>query len=212
MYDAGRCAIAAILGQEEKVFELEVMIDMLKVDEYELLEVRSPDYSPSFEKILITSDKDQRIDEYFVENDKLTRFIGINSNVDIGYIESLIQNSQNIDPSYLYQNRLIGERGRLICSCEHAYQQDIVDTVVTHGVENLLEFANFSQAGRVCGKCKIMVQDVIKDSQHLIDPNMPKKSAEDIKREKEIALVQKRIEKLTGFIQKPTYSENSLPL
>ena len=188
-------AIAAILGQEEKIFELEVMIDMLKVDEYELLEVRSPDYTQSFEKILITSDKDQRIDEYFVENDRLTRFIGINSNVDIGYIESLMQNSQNIDPSYLYQNRLIGERGRLICSCEHAYQQDIVDTVVTHGVENLLEFGNFSQAGRVCGKCKKMVQDVIKDSQHLIDPNMPKKSAEDIEREKEIALAKKRIEK-----------------
>lgn len=188
-------AIATILGQEEKVFELEVMIDMLKVDEYELLEVRSPDYSPNFEKILITSDKDQRIDEYFVENDKLTRFIGINSNVDIGYIESIMQKSENIDPSYLYQNRLIGERGRLICSCEHVYQQDIADTVATYGVENLLEFGNFSQAGRVCGKCKKMVQDVIKDSQHLIDPNMPKKSAEDIEREKEIALAKKRIEK-----------------
>ncbi len=53
----------------------------------------------------------------------------------------------------------------------------------------------FSQAGRVCGKCKKMVADVINDSQHLIDPNMPKKSAEDIEREKEIALAQKRIDK-----------------
>ncbi len=188
-------AIASLLGLEDKVFHLDVMIDMLKVDKYELVEVRSPDYSPNFEKILITSDKDHRIDEYFVENDKLTRFIGINSNVDIGYIESLMQNAQNVDPSYLYQNRLIGERGRLICSCEHVYHQDIVDTVVTYGVEDLLEYGKFSQAGRVCGKCKKMVQDVIKDSQHLIDPNMPKKSAEDIEREKEIALAKKRIDK-----------------
>jgi len=188
-------AIATILGVEEKEFHLEVMIDMLKVDGYDLIEVRSPDYSPNFEKVLITSDKDHRVDEYFVENDKLTRFIGINSNVDIGYIESLMQNAQNIDPSYLYQNRLIGERGRLICSCEHVYHQDIVDTVVTYGVENLLEYGKFSQAGRVCGKCKKMVQDVIKDSQHLIDPNLPKKSVEDIEREKEVALVKKRIDK-----------------
>ena len=188
-------AIASLLGLEEKEFHLEVMIDMLKVDEYELIEVRSPDYTHNFEKILITSDKDHRIDEYFVEDDKLTRFIGINSNVDIGYIESIMQESQNIDPSYLYQNRLIGERGRLICSCEHVYNQDIVDTVITYGVENLLEYGEFSQAGRVCGKCKKMVADVIKDSLHLIDPNMPKKSAEDIKREKEIALAKKRIDK-----------------
>jgi len=188
-------AIANILGLEEKTFALEVMIDMLKVDEYELIEVRSPEYSQNFEKILITSDKDNRVDEYFVENDKLTRFIGINTNVDIGYIESLMQDGQTIDPSYLYENRLIGERGRLICSCEHVYHQDIVDAVTTYGIENLLEYGNFSEAGRVCGKCKKMVQDVISDSQHLIDPNMPKKSAEDIAREKEVAMVQKRIEK-----------------
>ncbi|MCK4738120.1 MAG: hydrogenase small subunit, partial [Sulfurimonas sp.] len=46
-----------------------------------------------------------------------------------------------------------------------------------------------------CGRCKVMVSDVIKESQHLIDPNMPRKSPQDIKREKEIAEVRKRIEK-----------------
>jgi quinone-reactive Ni/Fe-hydrogenase small subunit len=188
-------AIAHILGLEMKNFELEVMIDMLKVDQYELIDVRSPELSPNFEKILITSEKDNRIDEYFIEDNKLTRFIGINTNVDIGYIESLMQTNESIDPSYLYENRLVGERGRLICSCEHVYHQDIVDAVTTYGVENFLEYGNFSDAGRVCGKCKKMVQDVINDSQHLIDPNMPKKSAEDIEREKEIALAKKRIDK-----------------
>ena len=203
-------AIATILELQEKEFELEVMIDMLKVDAYELIEVRSPEYSANFEKILITSDKDQRIDEYFVENDKLTRFIGINTNVDIGYIESLMQNKESIDPSYLYQNRLIGERGRLICSCEHVYHQDIVDSVTTYGIENFMEYGNFSQAGRVCGKCKKMVQDVINDSQHLIDPNMPKKSAEDIKREKEITLAKKRIEKYNRLHPKNQFDSNQL--
>jgi quinone-reactive Ni/Fe-hydrogenase small subunit len=188
-------AIAHILGLEEKSFELEVMIDMLKVDQYELIDVRSPEHSPNFEKILITSEKDNRIDEYFVEDNKLTRFIGINTNVDIGYIESLMQTNESIDPSYLYENRLVGERGRLICSCEHVYHQDIVDAVTTYGIENLLEYGNFSDAGRVCGKCKKMVQDVISDSQHLIDPNLPKKTPEDIEREKEIALAKKRIDK-----------------
>jgi len=188
-------AIANILGLEEKAFHKEVMIDMLKVADYELIEIRSPLYSPYFEKILITSEKDNRIDEYFIEDDTLTRFIGINSNVDIGYIESLMKQKDKIDPSYLYQNRLISEKGRLICSCEHVYHQDIEDTVVSSGIENFLEYGKFSQAGRVCGKCKKMVEDVIKASQHLIDPNLPKKSPEEIIREKEIALVQKRIEK-----------------
>jgi len=189
------CAISHILNLEPKEFELDVSIDMLKVGEFDLVEVKSPSFQDDFEKILITSEEDQRIDEYFVKEDKLTRFIGINSNVDVGYIESLIQDGDEVDINYLYQNRLIGERGRLICSCEHVYHQDLVDIVTQTGIASFGELANFSKAGRVCGRCKVMVQDVIKDSQHLIDPNMPRKTPEDIKREKEIAKVQKRLDK-----------------
>ena len=188
-------AIDNILDRKESEFNPEVMIDMLKVGEFELIDVRSPEPASTFEKILITSETAHRIDEYFVKEDKLIRFIGINTNEDIGYLESLMLRAEKIDPSTLYENRLVGERGRLICSCEHVYHQDIVDTVATHGVENFLEYGNFSEAGRVCGKCKKMVEDVIKDSQHLIDPDLPKMSPEDLKREKEIALVKKRIEK-----------------
>lgn len=188
-------AIANLLGLEDKTFHLEVMIDMLKVDEYELIEIRSPHYTKNFEKILITSGKDHRIDEYFVEDDKLTRFIGINTNEDIGYLESIIQNAQNIEPDYLYQNRKLGERGRLICSCEHVYDQDIVNTVMANGVASFMEYGEFSQAGRVCGKCKKTVEAVILNSQHLIDPDLVKKSSEEIARKQEIALTKKRIDK-----------------
>ncbi len=188
-------AISHILQSEPKEFELEVSIDMLKVGEFDLVEVNSPKFSGDYEKVLISSKKENRIDEYFLNKNSLTRFIGINSNVDVGYIETLINSGEEVDINYLYENRLIGERGRLICSCEHVYYQDIVDIVTSSGISSFSELADFSQAGRVCGRCKIMVQDVIKESQHLIDPNMPRKSAEDIKREREIAEVQKRIDK-----------------
>ena len=188
-------AISHILQNELQEFELEVSIDMLKVGEFDLVEVSSPKFSGEYEKVLISSKEDSRIDEYFINENRLTRFIGINSNVDVGYIETLINSGEEVDINYLYENRLIGERGRLICSCEHVYHQDLVDIVTTSGIGSFAELADFSEAGRVCGRCKIMVQDVIKDSQHLIDPNMPRKSAEDIKREREIAEVQKRIDK-----------------
>ena len=188
-------AISHILQNELKEFELEVSIDMLKVGEFDLVEVSSPKFNSEYEKVLISSQEDSRIDEYFLNDNRLTRFIGINSNVDVGYIETLINSGEEVDINYLYENRLIGERGRLICSCEHVYHQDLVDIVTTSGIESFAELADFTEAGRVCGRCKIMVQDVIKDSQHLIDPNMPRKSAEDIKREREIAEVQKRIDK-----------------
>jgi len=188
-------AISHILQKEPKEFELEVSIDMLKVGEFDLVEVNSPKFSSNYEKVLISSKEDNRIDEYFLNENRLTRFIGINSNVDVGYIETLINSGEEVDINYLYENRLIGERGRLICSCEHVYHQDLVDIVTSSGIGSFGELSSFSEAGRVCGRCKIMVQDVIKDSQHLIDPNMPRKSAEDIKREREIAEVQKRIDK-----------------
>ncbi|OIP54631.1 MAG: hyaluronate lyase [Helicobacteraceae bacterium CG2_30_36_10] len=193
------CAISHILQTDVKEFELEVSIDMLKVGEFDLVEVNSPKFSSDYEKVLITSKEDKRIDEYFVNDDKLTRFIGINSNVDVGYIESLINDGDALDINYLYQNRLIGERGRLICSCEHVYHQDLVDIVTQTGIGSFGELASFSEAGRVCGRCKTMVQDVIRDSQHLIDPNMPRKSPQDIKKEREMAEVTKRIDKFNAL-------------
>jgi quinone-reactive Ni/Fe-hydrogenase small subunit len=188
--------ISHILNQNPQEFELGVATDMLKTDEFELVEVRSPNFDrDDFEQIVITSKEDNRVDEYFVSDDRLMRFIGVNSNVDIGYIESLIKNHETIDINYLYQNRTIGERGRLICSCEYTYYQDIVDIVKKSGINSFVELGEFSNAGRACGSCKEMVKDVIKESQQFIDPNMPKKTAEDLKRELELAKAKKRIDK-----------------
>jgi len=192
--EADAC-ISHILNLDPQEYELEVSIDMLKVGEFDLVEVSSSMFDKGFEKIVISSKDDNTIDEYFLNDNKLTRFIGINSNVDLGYIESLIKEKHTVDINYLYENRVVGERGRLICSCEHVYQKDLVDIITQTGVESFSQLGEFSEAGRVCGRCKMMVSDIIKESQSLIDPNMPKKSAQDIANEKEIAKVQKRIEK-----------------
>ena len=130
------CAISHILQIEPKKFDLEVSIDMLKVGEFELTEVNSPKFTKEYEKVIITSKKDKRIDEYFIDGEKLTRFIGVNSNVDVSYIETLIKTEEKVDINYLYENRLIGERGRLICSCEHVYEEDLVDIVTKTGISS----------------------------------------------------------------------------
>ncbi|MEA3353390.1 MAG: hydrogenase small subunit [Campylobacterota bacterium] len=203
-------AIADILGVDNKPFEVEISVDMLKVGEFDLVEVRSPNYDGEFEKVLITSKKDNRIDEYYIKDDALVRFIGINSNVDIGYLENLMEEATEVDVNYLYQNRLIGERGRLICSCEHIYHQDIVDIVTQSGLGSFAELKEFSEAGRVCGRCKVMVEDVIKESQQFIDPNMPRKSPQDIKREREVAQAKRRIDKFNKLHPRNELSTDNL--
>ncbi|MDH4944001.1 hydrogenase small subunit [Sulfurimonas sp. C5] len=204
------CAISHILNLERKEFKQETDVDMLKVGNFDLIEVRSPTFSSEYEKVLITSKKDNRIDEYFFNNDKLTRFIGINSNVDVGYLETLMDSGTKVDINYLYENRLVGERGRLVCSCEHVYQQDIVDIVKETGIASFSELAPFSQAGRVCGRCKLMVQDIIKASQELIDPNMVRKTPDEIQREKEIQAVQKRLDKFNALHPRNNLSAENL--
>ncbi|MDO8453791.1 MAG: hydrogenase small subunit [Sulfurimonas sp.] len=204
------CAISHILQTDLKEYEREVSIDMLKVGEFDLVDVSNPCFHENVEKVLITSGKDKRVDEYFISNDKLIRFVGINSNVDVGYIQTLIEDGDEVDINYLYQNRLIGERGRLICSCEHVYHQDLVDIVTQSGISSFSELSNFSQAGRVCGRCKIMVADVIKESQHLIDPNIPRKTPEDLKRENEIAEVAKRIDKFNTLHPRNNLTSDNL--
>ncbi len=187
--------ISHIVQRELQEFELEVSIDMLKVGEFDLVELRSPKFNSRYEKVLISSKEDNRIDEYFLNDEKVTRFIGINSNIDIAYVETLIDNAEKIDINYLYNNRLINNKGKLICSCENVYHQELVDIIRTKGVTSFSELANFSNAGRVCGRCKIEVQDIIKQTQSLIDPNTLQKGTQETKCESEMSKVQKRIDK-----------------
>ena len=203
-------AISHILQKDAKKFERKVSVDMLKVAEFELVDVRSPTFSFDYEKVLIESAKDNRIDEYIIHEDKLEGFLGINSNVDIGYLEGLIESGDKVDMNYLFENRVVGKRGRLICSCEHVYHQDIVDIVIDKGISSFSELGEFSQAGRVCGRCKKMVEDIVVKSQSLIDPNKPRKSDEDIKREKEIVSVQKRLDKFNKLNPRNTLTSDNL--
>ncbi len=204
------CAISHLLQKEPIEFNTQVSIDMLKVGKFDLVEVSSPSFDSNYEKVVIHSKENARIDEYFLSENKLMKFIGINSNVDVGYIETLIKNEQEVDINYLYQNRLVSERGRLICSCEHLYHQDLVDIVTQTGIESFYELKPFSEAGRVCGRCKIMVADIIKESQYLIDKTIPRKTPQDIQREQEIAKVKDRIKKFNLLHSKNSISEDNL--
>ena len=204
------CAISHILQKDVKEFERKVSIDMLKVGEFDLVDVRSPTLSFEYEKVVIESAEDNRIDEYIIHNDSLKGFLGINSNVDVGYLESVIESGEKVDINYLFENRVVGKRGRLICSCEHVYHKDIVDIVVETGISSFSELGEFFQDGRVGGRCKKMVEDLVEDSQYLVDPNMPRKSAADLKREKEIAKVQKRIDKFNKLHPRNSLTTDNL--
>ena len=203
-------AISHILQDDIKKYDLEVTVDMLKVKGFELVEISSPSFSKKYEKIVIESAINNRIDEYFIKDNTLVKFLGLNSNIDTEYIEELVLNKENVDIKYLYENRELGKKGRLICPCEHVYNQDLVDLVVSCQINSFAQLKDFSKAGRVCGRCKNDVVKVIESSQHLINNSIPKKTPEEVNREKEIALARKRIDKFKRLHPKNKLDESNL--
>lgn len=113
-------AIAHLLGDANALFKEEVSIDGLKVGSFLFADVTATDFNPKDsenEMILITHG--DRIDQYIVNNDRLKRFIGINTNIDLLALKRLIPETDSpIDAAYLYSNRLMSEYGKLVCSCE----------------------------------------------------------------------------------------------
>ena len=197
--DQSDIAIAAILEQPTEAFTREVSIDALKVGSFMLTDVTSPSYDPKSihnETILITSKEEDRIDQYIVNEDKLMRFIGINTNIDLLRLSGMMQKQEVVDPSYFYQNRLVGERGPLVCSCEGTYELDLIDMIKENAVTSFSELKPFTKAGRVCGRCKMMISDLI--AQTPVDPMEAKRLREERQKkekEAEYAKVQARIQK-----------------
>ena len=189
-------AIANVLGKEE-YFHEEVSIDGLKVGSFLFADVSSPDFDPKDsenETILISHEN--RIDQYIVKGDRLKRFIGINTNIDLLALKKLIENNSPIDAAYLYSNRLISKKGRLVCSCEGIHEQELIDSIKENAVMSFADLKPFSKAGRTCGRCKQDIFGIIAATP--IDPleaQRLKGERESKAREEELAKVHAKIEK-----------------
>ena len=189
-------AIANLLGNDEH-FHQEVSIDGLKVGSFLFADVTSSDFDPKDtdnETILISHEN--RIDQYIVNHDRLKRFIGINTNIDLLALKKLIENDAPIDAAYLYSNRLVSEKGRLVCSCEGVHEQELIDIIKENAVTSFSELKEYSNAGRTCGRCKQDICGIITATP--VDPieaQRLKREREDKAREDKLAIVHARIEK-----------------
>ncbi|WP_201351959.1 hydrogenase small subunit [Hydrogenimonas urashimensis] len=192
-------AVDNLLGLKKRVFEREPSIDGLKVGSFHFADVTSPLYDRRDEEnedIIIESKKEKRIDQYIVNHDLLRRFIGLNSNVDLMSLKRLMEKNEPIDPAFFYQSRKVGERGRLVCSCTGTYEKDLVDIIRENAVTCFADLKGLTEAGRVCGRCKQDIVDLIRQTK--VDPKeaarirAAKKAAEEAA---EMERIRKRIEK-----------------
>jgi len=196
-------AIAEILGKEDDGFKEFVTIDGLKVGSFLLADVTSTLYNPkdtNNEDIVLSSKKEKRIDQYIINQDRLVRFIGLNTNVNVNALKKMMEEGTKVDASSFYSNRLVSERGRLICSCASSYEQDLVEIIKTNCVEDFADLKPLSEAGRVCGRCKQDVVQLIEDT--AVDPDRAACiKAERIAAQKasELKKVQRRIDKYNAL-------------
>jgi quinone-reactive Ni/Fe-hydrogenase small subunit len=192
-------AVASILGLGEEGFKEFITVDGLKVGAFLLADVTSTAYNPkdgSNEEIVIASKKESRIDQYIVNDDRLVRFIGINTNIDVMALKKMMEENKPVDPALFYSSRLVSERGRLVCSCASAYEQDLVALIKENCIESFADLKPLSEAGRVCGRCKQDVMALIADTP--VDPEEAarlKAEREEAAKAEEMAKVHRRIEK-----------------
>ncbi|MCK9374269.1 MAG: hydrogenase small subunit [Sulfuricurvum sp.] len=205
-------AVSNLLGLEDKKFVQEVSIDGLKVGSFLFADLRSPTYNPKDpenETIQITHEN--RIDQYIVSHDRLKRFIGINTNIDLLHLKSLIEKDEPIDAAYLYSNRLVSEKGRLICSCESVHEEELIDIIKLNAVTSFGELKPFTKAGRVCGRCRQDINALIAATP--VDPEEAARLREEREakiKEAELSTVRARIGKYNTLHPKNQLSAENL--
>lgn len=192
-------AIAHIVGEVSEGFMREVSMDALKVGAFLLADVTSPSYDAkdtTNEEVVIASKADNRIDQYIINHERLVRFIGINSNIDLMALKTLMEKDKAVDPAFFYANRLESGRGKLICSCTGSHEKDLVEIIQSNAVTDFAELKAFSEAGRVCGRCKKEVAELIASTE--VDPI----EAARLKTEREAAAEAAKLEKVRRRIAK----------
>lgn len=190
-------AVAHLLGDANVSFKEEVSLDGLKVGSFLFADVTATDFNPkdSDNETILISHYD-RIDQYIVNNDRLKRFIGINTNIDLLALKRLIETDSPIDAAYLYSNRLMSEYGRLVCSCEGVHELELVNIIKENAVTSFGELKEHSSAGRTCGRCKQDICAII--SATPVDPE----EAARLRAEKAAAAEAAELDKVRARIEK----------
>lgn len=205
-------AVDTLLGLKTKQFVPEASIDGLKVGSFLFADVSSPSYNPKDpdnETILITHEN--RVDQYIVNHDRLKRFIGINTNIDLIHLKRLIEMDKPVDAAYLYSNRLHSGKGRLVCSCESVYEDELIDIIKLNAITSFGELKPYTRAGRVCGRCKQDIMALIAATP--IDAQAAQQlrlQREEQEKEAEVELVHSRIEKYNKIHPKNQLSFENL--
>ncbi len=191
-------AISHIIGKDVS-FKHYASIDSLKVGSFLLADVTSVNYEANNidnETFIISSKKDKRLDQYIINNNKLVRFIGINTNIDILHLQEIIKENKDIDANYFYNNRLLSQKGRLICSCIPTHESELIDIIKENAVCSFSELSSYSKVGKVCGRCKHDIVNLINST------DVDKELAKKLKEEKENKKVEKELKKVKSRIDK----------
>jgi quinone-reactive Ni/Fe-hydrogenase small subunit len=192
-------AIPHLMDEPKEEYTKVVAIDGLKVGSFMLADVTHPNYRSHYkdnEELLLSSREENRYDQYILNKDRLERLIGINSNIDLLALKTIMEKEQRVDAQFFYDNRLLSERGKLICSCAGGYEQDLVDIIKENACESFGDMKPFSESGRVCGRCKEDVVNLIAKTP--IDPE----EAARIKAEKKAKTEQEERERVEKRINK----------
>jgi len=86
----------------------------------------------------------------------------------MGYeaLEDALKNFKNDDMIDLDDLREPEVRDKIVCTCFGVTENQIWDAVKINGLKNAEEVTNYTKAGGACGKCKVLIQDIIDTYYH----------------------------------------------
>ena len=86
----------------------------------------------------------------------------------MGYeaLEDALKNYKTDDMTDLDDLREPEAREKVVCTCFNVTENQIWDAIKTNGLKTVEEVTNYTKAGGACGKCKVLIQDIINTYYH----------------------------------------------
>lgn len=86
----------------------------------------------------------------------------------MGYeaLEDALKNYKTDDMTDLDDLRESQAREKVVCTCFNVTENQIWDAIKTNGLKTVEEVTNYTKAGGACGKCKVLIQDIINTYYH----------------------------------------------
>ncbi|GAE25175.1 nitrite reductase [Halalkalibacter wakoensis JCM 9140] len=172
LYEQGKVLAKTLCGQKENGYKGSITGTQLKVSDIDLFSAGEIYDDPTSKSIVVHNEYEGIYKKVLIRNDRIVGIVLYGDTKDSNRLYRMLTEKQDVSESTTISFLQSGEavesndiasmpNDEVVCGCNGISKETIVQAIKEEGVSTVEQVGGCTNAGRSCGRCKPVIQEII---------------------------------------------------